>query len=186
MFIFRELAISGVFEIVPQKYGDERGFFSEVFKADALREHGIDVEWVQANQAFSRAAGVLRGLHYQRPPVAQDKLVRVSSGAILDIVVDIRAGSPTFGKWLSLVVSAEKWNQIYVPKGFAHGYRTIEPNTMVLYKVSANYAPELEDAIRFDDPDIGIDWQLGDSVPILSKKDTQAPGLRERPAVFSI
>jgi len=157
MFEFRKLSIAGVFEIVTENAVDERGYFAEVFKADALREHGIDVEWVQDNEAFSREPGVLRGLHYQRSPAAQDKLVRVARGAILDVVVDIRAGSSTFGQWLSLVISAEKRNQIYVPKGFAHGYRTIEPNTLVLYKVSAGYAPELEGAIRFDDPDIGID-----------------------------
>ena len=186
MIEFRELAIAGVFEIVAGRLVDERGYFAEVFKADALRHHGIDVGWVQDNEAFSREAGILRGLHYQRPPAAQDKLIRVASGAILDVVVDIRAGSSTFGKWLGLVVSAAKWNQVYVPKGFAHGYRTIEPNTLVLYKVSAGYAPELEGAIRYDDPDIGIDWRLDGTTPVLSRKDALAPRLREQQVPFSM
>ena len=184
MFVIRELAIAGVFEIVPDKYGDARGFFSEVFRADALRANGIDVEWVQDNHAFSGEAGVLRGLHYQRPPAAQDKLVRVTRGGILDAVVDIRTGSPTFGNWLSLVVTAEKWNQIFVPKGFAHGYRTLAENTEVLYKASANYAPHLEGAIRFDDPAIGIDWQIGDSQPLLSQGDASASGLHDQVTGF--
>jgi dTDP-4-dehydrorhamnose 3,5-epimerase len=186
MYTIRELAIAGVFEIIPARISDDRGYFSEVFRTDLLRQHGINAGWVQDNQAFSRRAGVLRGLHYQRPPMAQDKLVRVISGAILDVAVDIRQGSPTFGKWLSLKVSAEMGNQVFVPKGFAHGYRTLEPNTVVLYKVSAFYAPKLEATIRYDDPELDIDWQLSGAVPLLSQRDASASSLHDQASAFSI
>lgn len=181
---FSELSLPGVFEIVPQKHGDHRGFFSEVFNDGDFRDAGIRLDWVQDNHSYSLERGVLRGLHYQRPPMAQDKLVRVVRGAVLDIAVDIRRGSPTFGKWVSLVVSREKWNQILVPKGFAHGFVTLEPETEVLYKVSAAFSPEHDAAIRYDDPDIGVDWQLGDLVPTVSQKDENARLLREQETGF--
>jgi dTDP-4-dehydrorhamnose 3,5-epimerase len=171
----RELGLDGVLEIVPARHGDDRGYFSETFSRDTFAEAGIGLEFVQDNHSLSRAKGVLRGLHYQLPPRAQDKLVRVVRGAILDVAVDIRRGSPTFGRWVSLEVSAEKWNQILVPKGFAHGFLTLEPDTEVIYKVTDVYAPDRDRSIRFDDPDIGIEWPMARERLRLSQKDSGAP-----------
>lgn len=181
----RELELPGVFEITPKKFGDERGFFSETYNASELRKHGIDISFVQDNQSLSAAKGVLRGLHYQKPPFAQDKLVRVVRGAIFDVAVDIRKGSPTFAKWIGLTVSAQAWNQILVPKGFAHGFVTLEPDTEVIYKVSAPYAPEHEGAIRFDDPDIAIDWPGEAGSFQLSEKDAEAGLLADTETGFA-
>ncbi len=136
MIEVRPLALEGVLEICPRKFGDDRGFFSETYNAESFAEAGITLQFVQDNHSLSAAKGVLRGLHYQLPPRAQDKLVRVVKGSILDVVVDIRSNSPTFRKWVSLEVSAKKWNQILVPKGFAHGFVTLEENTEVVYKVT--------------------------------------------------
>jgi dTDP-4-dehydrorhamnose 3,5-epimerase len=175
----RPLALDGVFEIVPRKFGDDRGFFSETYKVSALAEAGINLNFVQDNHSFSAAKSVVRGLHYQLPPFAQDKLVRVVRGAILDVAVDIRKSSPTFGKWVALEVSAEKWNQILVPKGFAHGFMTLVENTEVIYKVTDYYSPEHDRSIRFDDPAIGIEWPLPTSSVQLSDKDQKAPLLAD-------
>ncbi|KAB2702065.1 dTDP-4-dehydrorhamnose 3,5-epimerase [Brucella lupini] len=171
----RSLALDGVFEIVPQKFSDDRGFFSETYNAKSLAEASIDLNFVQDNHSYSAAKGVVRGLHYQLPPFAQDKLVRVMRGAILDVAVDIRRSSPTFGKWVALEVSAEKWNQILVPKGFAHGFMTLVENTEVVYKVTDYYSLEHDRSIRFDDPAIGIEWPLPSSGVQLSDKDQKAP-----------
>ena len=133
--------------------------------------------FVQDNMSLSVARGVVRGLHYQLPPFSQDKLVRVTRGAILDVAVDIRRSSPTFGKWVALEVSAEKWNQVLIPKGFAHGFVTLMENTEVLYKVSAPYSKEHDRSIRFDDPAIGIDWGFDVAKAQLSDKDRHAPAL---------
>ncbi|WP_408913965.1 dTDP-4-dehydrorhamnose 3,5-epimerase [Brucella pseudogrignonensis] len=171
----RPLGLDGVFEISPRKFGDDRGFFSETYNAKSFAEAGIDLTFVQDNHSYSAAKGVVRGLHYQLPPFAQDKLVRVTRGAILDVAVDIRKSSPTFGKWVALEVSAEKWNQILVPKGFAHGFMTLVENTEVIYKVTEYYSPEHDRSIRFDDPAIGIDWPISSSSVQLSDKDQKAP-----------
>jgi dTDP-4-dehydrorhamnose 3,5-epimerase len=171
------LALDGAVEIRPRKLGDDRGFFSETYNAKALSEAGINLQFVQDNHSLSAAKGVLRGLHYQLPPHAQDKLVRVVSGSILDVVVDIRKASPTFRKWIALEVSAAKWNQILVPKGFAHGFLTLEENTEVIYKVTDYYSPEHDRSIRFDDPSIGIEWPFAASAVQLSDKDRNAPSL---------
>ena len=175
----RELALAGVYEITPKKFGDHRGFLSETYRAPSLAAQGINLVFVQDNHSLSRSAGVLRGLHYQLPPFAQDKLVRVIRGAILDVAVDIRKSSPTFGSWLALEVSAEKWNQILVPKGFAHGFLTLVPDTEVIYKVTERYAPESDRSIRFDDPAIGIDWRVSSEDVTLSDKDRAAPLLAD-------
>lgn len=169
-----ELELPGVFEITPQRFQDERGFFSETFNAQTFAQIGISAEWVQDNHSLSTERGVLRGLHYQLPPYAQDKLVRVTQGRAYDVVVDIRRQSETFGQWAALELSAEKWNQLYVPKGFAHGYLTLEPDTEVLYKISNVYSPDHERSISFEDHDIAIDWPLGDLEPLLSEKDKTA------------
>lgn len=184
MVEFRRLAIPDVVEIIPARFGDRRGFFSEVWSEAAFATEGIDLPFVQDNHSLSIDAGVLRGLHYQEPPFAQAKLVRVVRGAIFDVAVDIRPGSRTFGKWVGLTVSAEAWNQILVPEGFAHGFLTLEPNTEVLYKVSAPYSREHDRGIRWDDPGIGIEWPLDGREPILSDKDKIAPSLAEAGAAF--
>jgi dTDP-4-dehydrorhamnose 3,5-epimerase len=168
------LALDGVFEITPKKFGDDRGFFSETWNESALRDAGIGQVFVQDNHAYSKAAGTFRGLHYQLAPRAQAKLLRVTRGSVLDVVVDIRRSSPTFGKWLSLELSADKWNQILVPAGFAHGYLTLEPDAEVQYKVSDTYSPQHERAIRFDDPTIAIEWPIDPATFQLSDKDRRA------------
>lgn len=179
MLTVTPLALEGVFEVAPRKFGDDRGFFSETYNRERFAEAGIDPEFVQDNHSFSAQKGVLRGLHYQLPPRAQDKLVRVAKGSILDVAVDIRRSSPTFGKWVSLVVSADRWNQIFVPKGFAHGFVTLEPDTEVIYKVTDFYSPEHDRSIRFDDPEIGIEWPIPGSQAQLSEKDRKAPRFAE-------
>lgn len=166
-------------EVRPRKFGDARGFFSETFSARALAEHGLRYDFVQDNQSFSAERGVLRGLHYQLPPYAQTKLVRVVRGAIFDVAVDIRRGSPSFGKWIGLEVSAERWNQILVPAGFAHGFVTLEPGTEVAYKVDAYYSPEHDRGISHADPAIGIDWPVPAGERRLSDKDARAPLLAD-------
>ena len=173
----RPLELDGALEISPRKFGDDRGFFSETYNAKSFAEAGIDLTFVQDNHSYSAAKSVVRGLHYQLPPFAQDKLVRVTRGSILDVVVDIRKSSPTFGKWVALEVSAEKWNLILVPKGFAHGFLTLVEHTEVIYKVTNYYSPEHDRSIRFDDPAIGIDWPIPASGVQLSDKDQKAPML---------
>ena len=180
----RELSLPGVFEIVPKKFGDDRGFFSETFSGVVLAKHRLPTEWVQDNHSYSAQKNVLRGLHYQAHPMAQDKLVRVVRGSILDVAVDIRKGSPQFGKFLTLVVSTAKWNQILVPKGFAHGFLTLEPDTEVVYKVSETYSPQHDRSIKWNDPQIAIDWPLNNITPILSNKDLAAPLLAEQETGF--
>ncbi|MDQ0325197.1 dTDP-4-dehydrorhamnose 3,5-epimerase [Rhodopseudomonas julia] len=179
MIEVRPLGLEGVVEIVPKKFGDDRGFFSETYNADRFAEAGIPLAFVQDNHSYSKAVGVLRGLHYQLPPRAQDKLVRVTRGRILDVAVDIRRSSPTFRRWVSLEVSAEKWNQILIPAGFAHGFLTLEPDTEVIYKVTDVYSPEHDRSLRFDDPEIGVDWPLSGDALTLSAKDQAAPLLAE-------
>lgn len=168
-------ALTEVKIIVPKKFGDDRGFFSETYNRRSLSELGIDVEFVQDNQSLSVERGVLRGLHYQRPPHAQDKLVRVVRGAILDVAVDIRRSSATFGQHVSALISAENWQQIFVPRGFAHGFVTLEPNTEVVYKVTDYYAPQAEGGIIWNDADLGIDWQIEAKDVILSGRDREHP-----------
>lgn len=177
MIEVRKTALEEVVEIIPQKFGDSRGFFSEVYNAATFREAGIDLDFVQDNHSLSAQRGVLRGLHYQLPPRAQDKLVRVVRGAILDVVVDIRRSSPTFGRWVSVELSDEKWNQLLVPKGFAHAFVTLTGNAEVLYKVTDYYSAEHDRSIRWDDPQIAIDWPVPSNELILSEKDRKAPYL---------
>ncbi|TPK07397.1 dTDP-4-dehydrorhamnose 3,5-epimerase [Mesorhizobium sp. B2-5-7] len=175
MLEVRSLGIDGVLEIVPKRHGDARGFFMETYNAKRFSQTGIDLVFVQDNHSYSAAAGVLRGLHYQLAPRAQDKLLRVIRGSILDVAVDIRRPSKTFGKWVALEVSAQKGNQILVPKGFAHGFVTLVPDTEVLYKVTDTYSPEHDRSIRFDDPAIGIEWPSLAGGFQLSDKDLKAP-----------
>ncbi|HSU68247.1 MAG TPA: dTDP-4-dehydrorhamnose 3,5-epimerase [Tepidisphaeraceae bacterium] len=163
---------------VPKRFKDSRGFFSETYNAESLRKLGINATFVQDNQSLSVEKGVVRGLHYQLPPMAQHKLVRVVRGAILDVALDIRRGSPTFGKHVTARISAEEWNQIFVPIGFAHGFVTLEPNTEVIYKVSDYYSPAHERGIRWNDPDLLIDWGIDEANAVLSERDRQHPVFR--------
>jgi dTDP-4-dehydrorhamnose 3,5-epimerase len=175
----RHLALPEVIEVRPRRCSDERGFFSEVWREDRLAEAGIHVRFGQDNHSFSTSAGELRGLHFQLEPAAQDKLVRVSRGSIFDVAVDVRPDSPTFRQWVGITVSAEEWNQLFIPKGFAHGFVTLEENCEVLYKASAPYSPQLERSVRFDDPRIGIEWPANSAALILSGKDRSAPLLAD-------
>ena len=184
MLDIRPLGLDGLVEIRPPKFGDERGFFSQVWSAEDLASAGLELDFVQDNHSYSAARGILRGLHYQVPPAAQHKLVRVSRGSVFDVAVDVRQDSPTFGQWAGLVLSAELWNQLLIPTGFAHGFVTLEDKTEVQYKVSAPYRPQLERTIRFDDPEIGIDWPIASGDIQLSAKDQAAPSLSSGPTGF--
>ena len=179
MIEIRPLEIAEILEIRVAKRLDARGFFSEVYNAGAWENAGITSTFVQDNHSFSAMAGTLRGLHYQLPPHAQDKLVRVVSGRIFDVAVDIRHGSPSLGKWTGIELSAADWNQLFIPAGFAHGFVTLVPDTEVVYKVSAHYNAAAERTIRFDDPQIGIKWPSTGVVHQLSDKDRNAPDLAE-------
>ena len=178
-------AIPEVRIIVPRKHGDHRGFFSEVWSRRALESAGIDIDFVQDNHSLSAEPGTLRGLHFQSPPHAQAKLIRVLRGSILDVAVDLRRGSPTYGRHVAVELSAENWRQLLVPRGFAHGFVTLEPMTEVFYKVDAFYAPASDKGLRWDDPDLAIDWRLDGRTPILSAKDREQPSWRALPAFFS-
>lgn len=171
------LAIPDLILIEPARFGDERGFFSEVWSRRTLTAHGITADFVQDNHSLSRQKGVVRGLHFQRPPSAQAKLVRVVRGSILDIAVDIREGSPTYGQHVACELSSVNWQQLWIPAGFAHGFVTLEEDTEVLYKVDAYYDREADAGIAWDDPALGIDWPVKD--PILSDKDRNEPRLAD-------
>ncbi|CCG09074.1 dTDP-4-dehydrorhamnose 3,5-epimerase [Pararhodospirillum photometricum] len=182
--LVESLAIPEVKILRPKKHGDARGFFSETYTERDLAAAGLTLTFVQDNHAFSAEKGTVRGLHFQTPPFAQDKLIRVVRGAILDVAVDVRTGSATYGQHVSAVISAEAWNQILVPIGFAHGLVTLEPNTEVLYKVTNYYSPEHDKGLLWNDPDLGIDWPIGEADAILSEKDKRQPRLAELPVCF--
>lgn len=173
------LDIPDVKIIRPKKFGDHRGFFSETYSRKAFEAAGLHYDFVQDNQSLSVEVGTVRGLHFQLPPFAQDKLVRVVRGAILDVAVDIRTGSPTYGRHVSAVVSAEEWNQILVPVGFAHGFCTLEPNTEVVYKVTNFYSAAHDRGLLWNDPDLGIEWPVAADKALLSDKDLKHPRLAE-------
>jgi dTDP-4-dehydrorhamnose 3,5-epimerase len=184
MTVFLRLAIPEVIEVTPHKYGDHRGFFSEVFKQSAFAAEGIAIDWAQDNKSFSAEIGTVRGLHFQAPPFAQDKLVRVLRGSIYDVAVDIRRGSPDYGRWVGCELSSAKWNQLFVPAGFAHCFMTLTPDTEVLYKVSAPYSKAHEGAVLWNDPDLAIDWPELGVEPTLSDKDLVAPRLADFASPF--
>ena len=185
MLLVEPTALPDVKIIQPKRFGDHRGFFSETYSRSAFAEAGITLDFVQDNHSLSAAVGTLRGLHFQAPPFAQDKLVRVPRGRILDVAVDIRASSADFGKFVAVELSAENWWQLLVPAGFAHGFVTLEPDTEVLYKVNAPYAPEHDRGVAFDDPAIGIDWGFAPETLILSDKDRRHPRLADLPRYFA-
>ena len=179
-----ETAIPDVKVLIPRKFGDHRGFFSETYNHKQALEAGIDLDFIQDNHSLSVETGVLRGLHFQTPPYAQDKLVRVIRGRILDVAVDIRKSSPTYGQHVKVELSADNWKQILVPKGFAHGFVTLEPNTEVIYKVTNYYAPAHDKGVIWNDPDLGIDWSISADEVVLSDKDKKQPRFAELEAWF--
>lgn len=171
--------LPGVLTLTPRRFGDARGWFSEVWNKESFSANGINTEFVQDNHSYSRDVGTVRGLHFQSPPHAQAKLVRCGRGRVFDVAVDIRKGSPTYGKWVGVELSAENGKQLLIPTGFLHGFVTREPDSELLYKCSDLYAPDCDGAVRFDDPDIHIDWGIEAGSAILSDKDRNAPLLRD-------
>ena len=178
-----QTALPGVVILTPRRFGDDRGWFSETWNAARMAEAGWDIAFVQDNHSMSGPVGTLRGLHYQRPPHAQAKLVRCTRGAIFDVAVDIRRGSPTYGKWVGVELTASNGKQLFVPTGFLHGFVTRLPDTEVQYKCSDLYAPDCDGGIRWDDPTIDIDWGI-DSQPVLSPKDKDAALLADLDSPF--
>ena len=177
------LAIPDVLLITPKRHGDARGWFAETWSRKTLADAaGITADFLQDNQAFNARKGTLRGLHFQTAPHPQAKLVRVLKGAIYDVAVDIRAGSPSFGRWVAAELTAERGEQLFVPRGFAHGYCTLTDDTELFYKVDGLYAPETEGGLAWNDPDLAIGWPL-EGEPVLSAKDQTLPRLRELGAV---
>ncbi len=173
------LAIPDVKMIRPRKFGDDRGFFSETYSRRSFSAAGLDFDFVQDNHSLSATAGTVRGLHFQLPPYAQHKLVRVVRGAILDVAVDLRRGSPSYGRHVSTIISAADWNQVLVPIGFAHGFCTLESHTEVAYKTTDFYAPEHDRGLLWNDPALGIDWPVAATAAILSDKDRAHPRLAD-------
>ena len=179
-----DLEIPDVKLITPKKFGDHRGFFSETYNKAAMTEAGIDIDFVQDNHSLSADKGTVRGLHYQSPPFAQDKLVRVIRGAVFDVAVDLRRNSPTFGKHVCAEITAEAWNQILVPIGFAHGFVTLTDDTEVIYKVSNYYAPRHDFGLLWNDSALGIAWPVSPDGAILSDKDKVQPRLQDIESPF--
>ncbi|NDW02526.1 MULTISPECIES: dTDP-4-dehydrorhamnose 3,5-epimerase [unclassified Salipiger] len=176
--------LQGVLVLTPRRFGDHRGFFSESYSRKAFAEAGLHYEFVQDNHSLSMTPGTVRGLHFQAPPRAQDKLVRCGRGALFDVAVDIRKGSPTYGQWVGYELSFENGRQLLVPAGFAHGFVTLQPETEIIYKCSDTYAPETEGAVVWNDPDIGIDWPFAGEA-VLSEKDAAAPRLKDIDSPFT-
>ncbi len=178
------LDLPGVLLIEPKRHGDARGFFSETYNARALAEAGFDRPLVQDNHSKSARRGTVRGLHFQRAPHGQDKLLRVTRGAVLDVVVDIRAGSPTYGRHVAVELSEDNWRQLLVPIGFAHGFMTLTDEAEVLYKVSAYYAPDAEGGLRWDDPAVAIDWPIPAAEVTVNARDAAWPPFAEQGEIF--
>lgn len=182
--VVESLAAPGLLAIVPSLHQDARGSLSETYSRQRFGDLGVDIDFVQDNQTFSVARGTIRGLHFQTPPHDQGKLVRVLRGAVLDVVVDIRDGSPAFGRPIAVELSAENRRQLYVPPGFAHGFCTLTPEAEVLYRMTQYYAPEADKGLAFDDPELGIEWPVEPSAAILSDKDRRHPRLQDLPVYF--
>jgi dTDP-4-dehydrorhamnose 3,5-epimerase len=177
-------SIEAVKIITPKSFQDSRGVFCETYNRQRFFEHGVELDFVQDNQSSSVEIGTIRGLHFQSNPAAQDKLVRVLRGSIFDVAVDLRRTSPTYGKWVAEKLSADNGKQLLVPVGFAHGFCTLEPDTHVLYKVTAYYSPANDLGIAWDDPDLAVDWPIPPGKAILSEKDTRHPRLSSLPTYF--
>lgn len=183
---FRTFDIDGPFEIIPKKIADERGYFSETFRVDRFSEHAPYSDFLQHNQSLSLAVGTIRGLHFQSHPSAQGKLVRCLVGKVFDVAVNLRTGSPTYGRWISTILSPEENNQLWVPIGFAHGFCTLEPGTIIDYRVTSYYDPANDRGVAWDDPDIGVEWPPIADPGTLSAKDRVQPKLKDLPAYFSV
>jgi dTDP-4-dehydrorhamnose 3,5-epimerase len=183
---FRSFELDGPLEIMPRKIEDERGYFSEIFRLDTFLDHAPAVEFVQDNESFSVRAGTIRGIHFQSHPPAQGKLVRCLSGRLVDIAVDLRADSPTFGRWISVILSPEENNQLWVPVGFGHAFCTLEPNSVISYRVTNYYSRENDKGVAWDDPDIAIAWPEIADPETLSVKDRCQPSLADLPPHFSM
>lgn len=184
MLEIEQTTLGGVLIVTPRRFGDARGFFSEVYNRARFTQAGIAAEFIQDNHSMSAPAGTVRGLHFQRPPHAQAKLVRVLKGSIVDVVVDLRRASPTYGQHVKVELSAASWRQLFVPAGFAHGFCTLEPDTEVFYKVDACYSPEHDGGILWNDPALGIDWPVKSDAAILSDKDRRLPLLKDIGDIF--
>lgn len=176
------LELEGSFEITLNPIGDHRGFFERTYCKDTFAAHGLVTEWMQENQSFSKAKGTVRGMHFQAPPFAETKLIRVVRGAVLDAFIDLRKDSPTFGQWDAIELSEDNHKCLYIPKGFAHGFCSLTENVLIQYKIDANYSPEHEGGVIWNDPDIGIDWKVDD--PTISPRDAQLPRFADLKSPF--
>ncbi|HEY8591991.1 MAG TPA: dTDP-4-dehydrorhamnose 3,5-epimerase [Sphingomicrobium sp.] len=183
---FREFDIAGPLEIRPRKIEDERGYFAEIFRLAPFVERAGAVEFVQDNQSLSVRTGTIRGIHFQSHPVPQGKLVRCLAGRLLDVAVDLRTGSPTFGRWIAVELTPEDNNQLWIPVGFGHGFCSLEPNTIIGYRCSGYYSAENDKGVAWDDPDIAIAWPEVADPDTLSAKDRTQPRLADLPAYFSM
>ena len=183
---FRVLEIPGPVEIFPRRFSDDRGYFSEIFKLEEFERRVESANFVQVNESLSVRAGTVRGIHFQTPPRVQGKLVRCVSGAVFDVAVDLRCGSPSFGRWVAATLTAATGNQLWIPEGFGHAFTTLEPNAIVSYRITDYYCPEHDKGVAWDDPEIGIDWPAVADRGTLSAKDRQQPRLAELPAYFSM
>ena len=182
--MFEDLGIEGLKLVTPRKHGDDRGFFCETHNASTWEKAGLHYNFVQDNHSLSRDVGTVRGLHFQTEPYTQDKLVRVVNGRILDVAVDLRRLSPTYGRHVAVELSRENWRQLLIPRGFAHGFVTLEPDTEVLYKVTNFYSPAHDFGLAWDDPELGIEWGLKPEQAFLSNKDKKWPRLRDLGETF--
>jgi dTDP-4-dehydrorhamnose 3,5-epimerase len=183
---FRTFDVDGPVELIPRKIEDERGYFSETFRLNEFTKYADSIEFVQDNQSMSVRRGTVRGLHFQCHPAAQGKLVRCLAGELVDVIVDLRTDSPTYGRWLSVTLSSAHNNQLWVPAGFGHGFCTLEPNTIISYRVTSYFSPEHDLGVAWDDPDIGIEWPEIADPETLSAKDRRQPSLAKLPAYFAM
>ena len=183
---FRTFDMDGPLEIVPRKIEDERGYFSEIFRLNAFSERAGSVDFVQDNQSLSVRVGTIRGIHFQSEPFAQGKLVRCLLGKVFDVAVDLRSGSPSFGCWVAVTLSSDEGNQLWVPPGFGHAFCTLEPNSIIHYRVTSYYSAEHDKGVAWDDPDIGIDWPEIADPDTLSAKDRDQPSLADLPPYFAV
>ena len=183
---FRKFGLDGPIEVVPRKIADDRGYFSEVFRADAFGVHAGAIEFVQDNQSLSVKTGTIRGIHFQSHPAAQGKLVRCLAGKVFDVAVDLRHGSSTYGQWIATILTPELNNQLWVPVGFGHAFCTLEPHSVIGYRVTDYYSPENDKGVAWDDSMIGIDWPDVADADTLSPKDRTQPALADLPPYFSV
>ena len=183
---FRQFDIEGPLEVIPTKRGDHRGYFSEILRMEPFIAHAGPIEFVQDNQSLSVSPGTIRGIHFQTQPRGQGKLVRCTAGSVFDVAVDLRNDSDTYGQWISVVLTAEKLNQIWIPVGFGHAFCTLEPRSVITYRVTDYYSPDHDKGVAWDDPDIGIRWPDVADPDTLSPKDRLQPALADLPPLFFV